>query len=218
MVNPGGLAIATVTCVPLATDISEIARRRLVPIPVKAPFVAPITVMSADVKLDGLILKVSVKAVVVTVPDVPFAVNVKNTTAVAATFTATYLLAGVIVNPTGFAIATVTFAPLATVMSEIARLRRVPVPVNAPLVAPVTVMSAAVKLVGLISKVSVNAVVVTVPDVPFAVKPEKATGQTGDLHLINTSPSIITRTPKIIRFIFFLLMKLYSIFFYHTNE
>jgi hypothetical protein len=61
-------------------------------------------------------------------------------------------------------------------MPEIARVLVNPVPVKVPLVAPVTVMLLAVKVVGSASNVSVKIVVVTEFEVPFAVRPEKVTG------------------------------------------
>ncbi len=178
IVNPAGFAIATVTSSPFATVILEIASVRVVPVPVNAPFVAPVTVMSPSAKVVGSTLKFRVNTVVVTVPDVPFADKPENDTGTAteATFTATTLDAGVIVKPVGFAIATVTFAPFVTVILEIASVRVVPVPDSAPFVAPVTVTSPATKVVGLTSNVRVNSVVVTVPDAPFADKPENDTG------------------------------------------
>ena len=146
--------------------------------------------MSPTAKVVGSISKVRVNIVVVVTADVPFAVKLENTTAVAATFTATVLDAGVIANPAGSAIATVTSAPFTTVILEIASVRVVPVPDNVPLVAPVTVMSPTAKLVGSISKVRVNSVVVTVPDVPFAVKLENATAvaATAPVGLLVTVP------------------------------
>lgn len=51
-------------------------------------------------------------------------------------------------------------------MLEIARVRVVPLPDNAPLVAPVTVMLSAVKVVGSTLNVSVKPVESAVPDVP----------------------------------------------------
>ena len=60
-------------------------------------------------------------------------------------------------------------------MSEIARLLVVPLPVSDPLVAPVSVMSPAVSVVGSALKVRVNSVVSTEPDAPFAVRFEKMT-------------------------------------------
>ena len=89
--------------------------------------------------------------------------------------TATVLLAGVTVNPAGFAKATVTLRSLATVMAEMPRVRVSPVPFKLPLVAPVTVMSPIAKVVGSTLKLRVSAVVVTVPDVPSAVRPVKVT-------------------------------------------
>jgi len=177
IVNPAGLASATVTFAPLATVIAEIARLRLVPVPLKAPLVAPNTVISLAAKVVGSALKVRVRDVVVTEPELPFAVKPKKVTAVGAapTYTAVFKDDGLIVKPDGLASATVTFAPSATVIAEISRLRLVPVPLKAPLVAPVTVISLAAKLVGSALKVSVKTVVVTEPDVPFAVKPEKVT-------------------------------------------
>ena len=88
---------------------------------------------------------------------------------------ATTWLTGVTVNPAGFTSATVTFAPLATVMAEMSRVRVVPVPLKVPLVAPVTMMSPGTRLLGSTSKLRVSAVVVTVPDVPLALRPEKVT-------------------------------------------
>ena len=70
------------------------------------------------------------------------------------------------VNPLGLAIATDTVSPLPTVIAEIARLLVVPVPDNAPFVAPVTVMSLAAKVVGSTLKVRVKPVESAVPDVP----------------------------------------------------
>jgi hypothetical protein len=61
-------------------------------------------------------------------------------------------------------------------MAEIVRVRVVPLLLRVPLVASVTVMSPTAKLVGSTSKVSVNTVVVTAPEVPLADKPEKLTG------------------------------------------
>ena len=51
-------------------------------------------------------------------------------------------------------------------MSDKARLLVVPVADNAPLVAPVTVMSLAANVVGSTSKVSINPVESVAPDVP----------------------------------------------------
>lgn len=171
--NPGGFESPTVIYAPLATVIAVIANVRIVPVPPKAPLDAPVRMMSSTSKLVGSASKVSVKEVVVTNPGVPFALRLENVTN--ATFTATFLDAGEIENPVGFASATVTFAPLATVMADIARFLVFPEPVNAPLVAPATVISSAVKLVGSTSKASVKAVVVTDPRLPFAVRPEKTT-------------------------------------------
>ena len=113
----------------------------------------------------------------------------------AATFTATVLDAGVIVNPAGFAIATVTFAPFATVIAEIASVRVVPVPANVPFVAPVTVMSPTAKVVGSRLKVRVNSVVVVTADVPFAVKLEKVTATavaaTGVIVTVTTRVAVL---------------------------
>lgn len=93
-------------------------------------------------------------------------------TAGMATFTATFLEVGLIVKPAGcVAMATVTFALFATVIFVIVSVRVVPEPLSVPFVAPVTVMSFAVSVVGLTLKVSVNAVVVTLPLEPLAVKP-----------------------------------------------
>ena len=182
IVKPAGLLTVTVTFAPLATVIAEIARLRLVPVPLKAPLVAPVTVMSLAAKVVGSALNVRVKEVVVTTPDVPFAVKPEKVTALGAapTNTAVFKDAGVIVKPAGLASATVTFALSATVIAEIARLRLVPEPLKAPLVAPVTVISLAAKVVGSALKVSVRRVVVTEPDVPFAVKPEKVTAVESD--------------------------------------
>jgi hypothetical protein len=213
IVNPAGFASATVIFAPFTAVMLEIARVRVVPVPVKAPLVAPVTVMSPADKLAGSTSKTSVNAVVVTDPEVPFAVTAEKATAVvvgaAATATATVLDVGVIVNPAGLAKATVKFAPFATVIVEIARVRVVSVPVKAPLVAPVTVMSPADKLVGSTSKTSVNAVVVSDPEAPFAVNAEKVTtvgaaggGVFGVGQLVRTSPSIAMRMPEKFLFIF----------------
>jgi len=70
------------------------------------------------------------------------------------------------INPSGLAIATDIVSPLPTVMPEITSVRVVPLPLSAPLVAPVTVMSLAAKVVGSTSKVRVNAVESAVPEVP----------------------------------------------------
>ncbi|RWX47772.1 hypothetical protein H206_05642 [Candidatus Electrothrix aarhusensis] len=72
------------------------------------------------------------------------------------------------------AIATLTVSLSATVIAEIASDRVVPVPLNAPLVAPVTVISEAARPVGSSSNVSVNDVVVVVPVVPLADRPLNA--------------------------------------------
>jgi len=151
--------------------------------------------MSPTAKVVGSISKVRVNIVVVVTADVPFAVKLENTTAVAATFTATVLDAGVIANPAGSAIATVTSAPFTTVILEIASVRVVPVPDNVPLVAPVTVMSPTAKVVGSISKVRVNIVVVVTADVPFAVKLEKVTATavaaTGVIVTVTTRVAVL---------------------------
>ena len=70
------------------------------------------------------------------------------------------------VNPLGLIIATDTVSPLATVISEIASVLVVPLPVNAPLVAPLTVISLAANVVGSTLNVSAKPVEFTVPKVP----------------------------------------------------
>jgi hypothetical protein len=75
---------------------------------------------------------------------------------VSATFTATVLSLGVMVKPAGLVMPTVTFAPLATEIFDIASVRVVPDPVKAPLVAPVTVMLLAAIVDGFTLKVKVS--------------------------------------------------------------
>src|SRR5574344_198257 len=70
------------------------------------------------------------------------------------------------VNPLGLAIATDTVSPFPTVMLEIARVLVVPETLNVPLVAPVKVMSSAVKVVGSTLNVRVKPVELSVPSVP----------------------------------------------------
>ena len=60
--------------------------------------------------------------------------------------------------PVGFFISTVTSSPLPTVISEIPRLLVVASPDNAPLVAPITVISLAAKVVRTTMNVSVKLV------------------------------------------------------------
>ena len=177
MLKPAGLVMLTPTFSPSNTEIAEIASVRVNPVPVRAPFVAPVTVMSlACNAVVGSVSKVRVSSVVVTKPLVPFAVRPLHETAVgAATYTATFLDEGVMLKPAGLVMLTPTFSPSNTEMSEIASVRVVPVPVNAPFVAPVTVMSLACSDVGSVLKVSVSSVVVTKPLVPFAVRPLHAT-------------------------------------------
>jgi len=169
MVNPAGLVIATVTFPPLPTVIFEIANVRVNPVPDSAPFVAPVTVILLAANVVGSTSKVRVSTVVVTLLFVPLAVRSLHATGVGATLTATVLDEGEIVNPAGLVMATVTFAPLATVIFEIVNVRELPVPVSATFVAPVTVMLSKCSVVGSALKVRVSSVVVTLLLVPLAV-------------------------------------------------
>ena len=69
--KPVGLVIVTETVSPLATDIADIARLLVVPVPLNVPLVAPVTVMSLAAKVVGATLKDNVKEVVLAVFDVP---------------------------------------------------------------------------------------------------------------------------------------------------
>jgi hypothetical protein len=127
--------------------------------------------MLSAVKVVGSTLKVSVKPVEFAVPDVPpVCTALSKVTAVGGIVVSVYTTAvcgdPLMVNPLGLAIATDTVSPFPTVMLEIARVLVVPETLNAPLVAPVTVMLSAVKVVGSTLKVSVKPVEFAVPDVP----------------------------------------------------
>src|SRR6056297_1064114 len=91
---------------------------------------------------------------------------VEMVTIVGALYTTAVCGEPVIEYPLGLVIATETVSPSSTVMSDMARLRVMPVPDNAPLVAPVTVMSLAARVVGSALKVSVNPVESAVSDDP----------------------------------------------------
>jgi hypothetical protein len=104
---------------------------------------------------------------------VPFVTVIAWGVSVAATNTATSREVGVIAYPLGFAIATVTSAPFATVIFDMPRVKVVAFTlVSVPLVAPVTVISVAASVVGLALKVRVSWVVVVVA-LPLAVRVEK---------------------------------------------
>jgi hypothetical protein len=116
----------------------------------------------------GAVQKVSVKPVEFAVPDVPPVCTAlsKVTAVLVSLYTTAVCGDPLMVNPLGLAIATDTVSPFPTVMLEIARVLVVPETLNAPLVAPVTVMLSAVKVVGSTLNVSVKPVESAVPDVP----------------------------------------------------
>jgi hypothetical protein len=166
--------------------------------------------MSSAVKLVGSALKVSVREVVFEPCDTPpTCAAPEKATGVGLLYTTAVRGDPEIAKPAGLFIATETVAPSATVIADIARLLALPVPVNAPLVAPVTVMSPAVKLVGSALKVSVSEVVSEL----FATPPTCATSEkvttisgvgagvssgvaTGLLQPISNSPEKTNRMPS----------------------
>src|SRR5574344_2852842 len=168
MVNPLGLAIATDTVSPFPTVMLEIARVLVVPETLNAPLVAPVTVMLSAVKVVGSTLKVSVKPVEFAVPDVPPVCTAlsKVTSSRVSLYTTTALGEPFIVNPLGLLISINTKEQFANVISDIARLLVVPLPLNAPFVAPVTVMLFAVNEVGSTLNVKVKPVESATPSVP----------------------------------------------------
>ena len=94
----------TVTFAPFATMMLDIVRVRVRPEPVSVPLVAPVTVISFTVRAAGSALNVRVSCVVVALPLVPFADRPFQLTAVGdvgETFTATFLVVGLIVKPAG---------------------------------------------------------------------------------------------------------------------
>src|SRR6056297_2689884 len=203
-VNPLGLVIATDTVSPLPTVMLEIASVLVVPLPLKAPLVAPVTVMSPAARVVGSTLKVSVNPVESAVPDVPPVwTALSKVTDVGGTVVSLYTTAvcgdPLMVNPLGHVIATDTVSPLPTVMSEIARLLVVPLPLKSPLVAPVTVMLSAVKVVGSTLKVRVNIVVVVVPSAPFAATAlSKVTAISSTARTVTVIIFVVVAVPLVI--------------------
>ena len=170
-VNPPSTVVTVMVAVPALTPVTTPELSTVAAAALPDAQVTALLVASAG---DTVAINVSVAPVALVVVALS---KLTPVTAVAFTFTATVLDldAGVIANPAGSAISTVTVSPFNTVIAEIVSVRVVPVLVNVPFVAPVTVMLSAVKVVGSTLNVRVNTVVVSVPDVPFAIKSENAT-------------------------------------------
>ena len=80
IVKAAGVATVTVTFSPFPTVMSDIFSVLIVPVPLRVPLVAPVTVMLLAVSEIGSSLKVNVNSVVGLVPEAPFAVNSVNVT------------------------------------------------------------------------------------------------------------------------------------------